>query len=133
MLVLNGSLPTRSRTDTPVVCPAPSHFALSRESKLVFIGLMVGMLVASISQTMVSPAMPVIVAELGGMKYYSWLATSAMLAAAVIVPVVGKLSDLYGRRVFYVFGLAIFLAGTALSGFAPSLARVRGARVRRAR
>src|SRR5699024_11633978 len=90
---------------------------------------MVGLLVASISQTMVSPAMPVIVAELGGMKSYSWLATSAMLAAAVIVPVVGKLSDLYGRRVFYVSGLAIFLAGTALSGFATSFAWLVGARV----
>src|SRR5690625_4832857 len=129
MLVLNGSLVTRSRTDTILVSTVPSHFALSRESKLVFVGLMVGMLVASISQTMVSPAMPVIVAELGGMKYYSWLATSAMLAAAVIVPVVGKLSDLYGRRVFYVSGLAIFLAGTALSGFATSFAWLVGARV----
>src|SRR5699024_4823023 len=101
---------------------APAQFALTRESKMVFIGLMTGMLVASISQTMVSPAMPVIVAELGGMKYYSWLATSAMLASAVIVPVVGKLSDLYGRRVFYISGLAIFLTGTALSGFATSFA-----------
>src|SRR5690625_5230019 len=129
MLFLNGSLPTRSRTDTLLVSTAPSHFALTRESKLVFIGLMVGMLVASISQTMVSPAMPVIVAELGGMKYYSWLATSAMLASAVIVPVVGKLSDLYGRRVFYISGLAIFLTGTALSGFATSFVWLVGARV----
>src|SRR5690625_2533547 len=129
MLVLNGSLVTRSRTDTLLVSTVPSHFALSRESKLVFVGLMVGMLVGSISQTMVSPAMPVIVAELGGMKYYSWLATSAMLASAVIVPVVGKLSDLYGRRIFYISGLAIFLTGTALSGFATSFAWLVGARV----
>src|SRR5699024_1189355 len=87
---------------TLLISPAPAQFALTRESKIVFIGLMMGMLVASISQTMVSPALPVIVAELGGMKYYSWLATSAMLASAVIVPVVGKLSDLYGRRIFYI-------------------------------
>lgn len=107
----------------------PARFSLTRESKMVFIGLMMGMLVASISQTMVSPAMPVIVAELGGMKYYSWLATSAMLASAVIVPVVGKLSDLYGRRVFYISGLAIFLTGTALSGFATSFVWLVGARV----
>lgn len=95
---------------------------------MVFIGLMVGMFVASISQTMVSPAMPVIVAELGGMKFYSWLATSAMLASAVIVPVVGKLSDLYGRRIFYISGLAIFLTGTALSGFATNFVWLVGAR-----
>ncbi len=96
---------------------------------MVFIGLLVGMLVASISQTMVSPALPVIVAELGGMKHYSWLATSAMLASAVIVPVVGKLSDLYGRRIFYILGLAIFLIGTALSGLATSFEWLVGARV----
>ncbi len=96
---------------------------------MVFIGLMAGMFVASISQTMVSPAMPVIVAELGGMKYYSWLATSAMLASAVIVPVVGKLSDIFGRRPFYIGGLAVFVVGSVLSGFAMNFVWLIGARV----
>ncbi|MFB9073119.1 MDR family MFS transporter [Citricoccus parietis] len=76
------------------------------------------MLVAAVSQTIVSPAMPVIVAELGGIEHYSWLATSAMLVSAVVVPIVGKLSDLYGRRSFYIAGLVIFMAGSILSGFA---------------
>lgn len=90
----------------------------SPDIQKIFIGLMLGMLVAAISQTIVSPAMPIIVAELGGMEHYSWLATSAMLVAAVAVPIVGKLSDLHGRRGFYIAGLALFMIGSAISGMA---------------
>ncbi|MGC0251458.1 MDR family MFS transporter [Pseudactinotalea sp. Z1748] len=99
--------------------PAPT-WGLSRASRMVFIGLLLGMLVASISQTIVSPAMPIIVADLGGIDHYSWLATAAMLVSAVVVPIVGKLSDLYGRRSFYLAGLSIFLLGSILAGLAPS-------------
>ncbi len=81
---------------------------------------MLGMLVASISQTIVSPAMPRIVAELGGMEHYSWLATSAMLVSAIAVPIVGKLSDLYGRRPFYIGGLIVFMLGSVLAGLSQS-------------
>ena len=59
----------------------------SNRKTVIFIGLMLGMLVAAVSQTIVSPAMPVIVAELGGIEHYSWIATSALLASAVIVPI----------------------------------------------
>jgi EmrB/QacA subfamily drug resistance transporter len=79
---------------------------------------MLGMLVAATNQTIVSPAMPVIVAELGGIEHYSWIATSALLAVAVSVPVVGKLSDIYGRRGFYIAGLVIFMLGSVLAGMA---------------
>lgn len=81
---------------------------------------MLGMLVASISQTIVGPAMPRIVAELGGMEHYSWLATAAMLASAITVPIVGKLSDVYGRRGFYLGGLVVFMVGSILSGLAQN-------------
>lgn len=99
---------------------APGDFRLDPGSRRVYLGLVLGMLVASISQTIVSPAMPRIVAELGGMEHYSWLATGAMLVSAVTVPTVGKLSDLYGRRRFYLGGLAVFMAGSALSGAATN-------------
>ena len=85
---------------------------------IIFIGLMLGMLVAAVSQTIVSPAMPVIVAELGGIEHYSWIATAALLASAVIVPIVGKLSDIYGRRGFYIVGLLVFMLGSILAGVA---------------
>jgi EmrB/QacA subfamily drug resistance transporter len=85
---------------------------------VIFVGLMLGMLVAAVSQTIVSPAMPVIVAELGGIEHYSWIATSALLMSAVTVPVVGKLSDMYGRRGFYIAGIAVFMLGSVLAGAA---------------
>ncbi|GAB3699332.1 MDR family MFS transporter [Mariniluteicoccus flavus] len=111
---------------TPATVPDASApeadvpFKLSPAHRRVFIGLMLGMLVASISQTIVGPALPRIVAELGGMDHYSWLATAAMLVSAVSVPIVGKLSDLYGRRSFYLGGLVVFMLGSIISGFAGS-------------
>jgi EmrB/QacA subfamily drug resistance transporter len=85
---------------------------------VIFVGLMLGMLVAAVSQTIVSPAMPVIVSELGGIEHYSWIATSALLASAVTVPVIGKLSDIYGRRSFYITGIVVFMFGSVLAGAA---------------
>ncbi|GAA1392072.1 MDR family MFS transporter [Luteococcus peritonei] len=93
---------------------------LSRENRNIFIGLMLGMFVASISQTIVGPAMPRIVAQLGGMDHYSWVATATMLVSAITVPIVGKLSDLYGRRSFYLGGLVVFMIGTCLAGMSQS-------------
>ncbi|MFT4297296.1 MAG: MDR family MFS transporter [Micropruina sp.] len=99
---------------------APEPFRLTPQSRRIFTGLLLGMLVASISQTIVGPAMPRIVAELGGMDHYSWVATAAMLVSAISVPIVGKLSDLFGRRPFYLGGLAIFIAGSVLAGTAQT-------------
>lgn len=99
---------------------APQPYQLSPEHRRVFVGLLLGMFVASISQTIVGPAMPQIVAELGGMAHYSWVATAAMLVSAITVPVVGKLSDLYGRRGFYLAGIVVFMVGAVIAGLAPS-------------
>ncbi|MBA2693538.1 MAG: MFS transporter [Rubrobacter sp.] len=90
---------------------------------------MLGMLVAAGSQTIVSPAMPVIVAELGGIEFYSWVLTAVMLTSAVIVPIVGKLSDIYGRREFFIGGLVIFMLGSALAGAAQGFWWLVAARV----
>ena len=100
----------------------------SNPKTVIFIGLMLGMLVAAVSQTIVSPAMPVIVAELGGIDHYSWIATSTLLVSAVTIPMVGKLSDLYGRRGFYIVGLVIFMLGSILAGAAQGLWWLVGAR-----
>jgi EmrB/QacA subfamily drug resistance transporter len=92
--------------------------ATKNRRNIIFLGLVLGMLVAVTNQTLVSPAMPVIVADLGGIEHYSWIATSTLLAVAVSVPVVGKLSDIYGRRGFYIAGLIIFMLGSILAGVA---------------
>lgn len=100
----------------------------SNRRNIIFVGLMLGMLVAATNQTLVSPAMPVIVAELGGIEHYSWIATSALLVSAVSVPVVGKLSDIYGRRGFYIAGLVVFMLGSILAGMAQGFWWLVGAR-----
>ncbi|MGP5055701.1 MDR family MFS transporter [Brachybacterium paraconglomeratum] len=107
-----------TRAPQPAAAEPASFTGLDRQGKLVFVGLMLGMFVASLSQTVVGPAMPRIVAELGGVEHYNWIATAAMLVSAVAVPVVGKLSDLYGRRWFYLGGLAVFMIGSVLAGLA---------------
>ena len=122
--------PTAETITTPTTTPTTSGtgagapagdtaYRMSPEHRRVFAGLMLGMLVASISQTIVGPGMPRIVADLGGMEHYSWVATAAMLVSAVSVPVVGKLSDLYGRRSFYLGGLVVFMIGSIICGLAP--------------
>lgn len=109
-----GFMSDRTRVDK-----AP-EFHLTPAQLQIFGGLMLGMLVASISQTIVGPALPTIVSERGGMEHYSWIATGAMLASAIVVPIVGKLSDMYGRRGFYIAGLLVFMTGSVMSGFANS-------------
>ncbi|WP_082807674.1 MDR family MFS transporter [Janibacter terrae] len=99
---------------------SPAPYKLSPQDQRVFIGLMLGMLVASVSQTIVGPALPRIVSELGGMEHYSWVATAAMLVSAVTVPIVGKFSDLYGRREFYLAGIVVFMVGSVIAGFSQS-------------
>lgn len=107
---------------------SPAPYKLSPANQRVFIGLMLGMLVASVSQTIVGPALPRIVSELGGMDHYSWVATAAMLVSAVTVPIVGKFSDLYGRRAFYLGGIVVFMIGSVISGFAQDFWMLVGGR-----
>jgi len=86
----------------------------------VFAGLMLGSLIASLNLTLVAPALPTIVAELGGLADYSWIPISAMLASTIVVPVAGKLSDIYGRKPLYMTGVVVFALGSMLSGLAPN-------------
>jgi len=91
-----------------------------RQVRLVAAGLLLGMLVAALNLTTVTPALPRIVAELGGLEHYSWVIMGATLTAAVVVPAVGKLGDLFGRKPFLIGGLVLFMAASVLSGTAQS-------------
>lgn len=83
---------------------------------LIIVGIMLSMLLAALDQTIVGTAMPKVIADLNGLEHYAWVGTAYMLASTVMVPIYGKLSDIYGRRPFFVFGLLVFLVGSALSG-----------------
>jgi EmrB/QacA subfamily drug resistance transporter len=92
-----------------------------RQIRLVFVGLILGMFLAALDQTVVATALPTIVGDLGGLNHLSWVVTSYILASTVTVPLWGKLGDLYGRKAFFQAAIVIFLAGSALSGAAQNL------------
>src|SRR3954463_6813530 len=84
-------------------------------------GVILGMLLSALDQTIVSTAMPKIVGELNGLSHLTWVFTAYLLASTITVPIYGKLSDIFGRRGFYLLGIGIFLVGSALSGLAPTM------------
>lgn len=91
---------------------------------MVIVGLMLGMLLAALDQTIISTAMPTIIGELGGFDKLTWMHTSYLLASTAIVPAVGKLSDIYGRRLWYLIGIAVFIAGSILCGTADTMVQL---------
>jgi EmrB/QacA subfamily drug resistance transporter len=95
---------------------------LSHRRILVIIGaLMLGMLLAALDQTIVSTALPTIVADLRGASHLSWVIVAYLLAATVSTPLWGKLGDQYGRKVFFQAAIVIFLVGSILSGLSHSM------------
>lgn len=92
------------------------------ESKLVIVlSLMSGMFLAALDQTIVPPALPAIVMQLGGLDYLSWVVASYLFASTATIILYGKLSDMYGRKRFYILGIAIFLTGSLLSGLSQNI------------
>jgi EmrB/QacA subfamily drug resistance transporter len=87
-----------------------------RETILTMVGVLMVMLLASLDQTIVSTAMPRVIADLHGFDRYTWVSTAYLLTSTVTVPIYGKLSDLFGRKPIFLFGIVLFLAGSALSG-----------------
>ena len=90
----------------------------------ILIGVILGMLLAALDQTVVGTALPRIIANLGGLEHYAWVATSYLLASTVSIPIYGKLSDIYGRRPFFIGGMIIFLIGSALSGTSQDMTQL---------
>jgi EmrB/QacA subfamily drug resistance transporter len=85
---------------------------------------MLSLFLASMESTVVATAMPTIVGQLGGLEHYSWVFSAYMLASTTVVPLYGKLSDLYGRRKLYVFAMALFLIGSVLCGLSTSMTQL---------
>src|ERR1700674_5516114 len=81
-----------------------------RQILVVFSALMLGMLLASLDQTIVSTALPTIVGEFGGLQHLSWVITAYLLTSTASVPLYGKFSDMYGRKPLFLFAIAVFLA-----------------------
>ncbi len=92
-----------------------------RRILVILSALMLGMFLASLDQTIVSTALPVIAGDLHGLNHLAWVVTSYLLATTVSTPLWGKLGDLYGRKGFFQLAIVIFLAGSMLSGLSQSM------------
>ena len=85
---------------------------------LILVGTLLGLFLSALDQTIVSTSLPRIIADLNGLNLYSWVTTAYLLAGTAMVPIYGKLSDIYGRKPVLLFGITIFLIGSALCGMA---------------
>jgi EmrB/QacA subfamily drug resistance transporter len=92
-----------------------------RQLNIVFGGLMLVMLIASLDSTVVSTALPTIVGDLGGLNHISWVVTAYLLAQTVVTPLYGKLGDLYGRKIVLQTGIVLFVIGSALCGLSKNM------------
>src|SRR5215469_7041825 len=87
----------------------------------VLISLMLTLLLEALDQTIVGTALPKIIGNLQGFDRYTWVVTAYLLASTAMIPIVGKLSDQFGRKWFFIVGVTIFLVGSALSGAAQTI------------
>lgn len=100
----------------------------AQRRNLIFIGVLLGMLLAALDQTIVATALPTVVADLGGAGHQAWVVTSYLLASTVVTAVAGKLGDLFGRKVVFQASVLCFLAGSVLCGLAGSMSMLVAAR-----
>jgi EmrB/QacA subfamily drug resistance transporter len=109
---------------TEQVMPILTH----RQILIVLVGLMLGMLVSALSQTIVATALPTIVGELGGQDQLAWVVSATLLTSTASTPIWGKLSDLYGRKIMFQSAIGIFLVSSLAAGFAQNMGQLVGFR-----
>jgi len=103
---------------------------LSGQTKtFILAGVLLGLFLAALDQTIVATALPAIIADLRGIDLLAWVSTGYLLASTAMVPIYGRLSDFYGRRAVLLFGIVVFLAGSALCGVAATMMQLVGFRV----
>ncbi|MFJ1867090.1 MFS transporter [Streptomyces sp. NPDC088097] len=110
------------------VDPGPGAEHASREVLVSIGALLLGLLISSLDQTIVSTALPTIVSDLGGMDHLSWVVTAYMLASTAATPLWGKLGDQYGRKKLFQYAIVLFLIGSALCGLAQNMPQLIGFR-----
>jgi EmrB/QacA subfamily drug resistance transporter len=109
-------------TATPAAVHPPDESVMThRQIMVVLIGVMAGMLLAALDQSIVGTALPRIVSELGGLNHLSWVITAYLLTSTAVTPLWGKISDLYGRRLIFQLTIIIFLIGSALCGLSQNM------------
>jgi EmrB/QacA subfamily drug resistance transporter len=97
---------------------------VQKKQKFIVAGLLLGILMSAMDNTIVATAMGTIVSDLGGFDKFVWVTSAYMVATMASMPIFGKLSDMYGRKRFFIFGLIVFLIGSALCGMAQSIVQL---------
>ncbi len=92
-----------------------------RQILVVMSGLMLGLFLAALDQTIIATALPQIAGDLGGIKYIPWVVAAYLLTSTVTTPLYGKISDLYGRKGIFQFAIVVFLIGSALCGLSQNI------------
>ena len=92
-----------------------------RQKMLIMIAIMAVLLFSALNMTIVGTALPKIVSAIGGMEYFEWVFTIYMLTSSITAILVGKLSDIYGRKIFILVGIVVFSLGSLLSGFSDTI------------
>jgi EmrB/QacA subfamily drug resistance transporter len=109
----------------PAAAPPAAFHALPRRDLILTVGgLMLGLLLAALDQTIVGTAMPRIVSELHGFEHYAWVTTAYLLTSTAVVPITGKLSDLYGRKIFLIGSATMFVLTSALCGLSQDMTQL---------
>ncbi|WP_175853089.1 MDR family MFS transporter [Burkholderia cepacia] len=111
-------------TDTLLTPPAAETARRDAPAGLIVAALLLVMLLSALDQTIVSTALPTIVGELGGLDQLSWVVTAYLLSSTVVLPLYGKLGDLYGRKIVLQAAIVLFLAGSALCGVAQDMTQL---------
>ncbi len=103
---------------------APAKEHSHREIMIILGGLMTGMLLAALDQTIVSTALKSIVEDFNGLDHYTWVVTAYLLTSTASTPLYGKISDLYGRRIVFQFAIVTFLIGSLLAGASQNMGQL---------
>jgi EmrB/QacA subfamily drug resistance transporter len=119
---------TSSMAQTTADPESASALITPQRRNLIFVAVLLGMLLAALDQTIVATALPTVVSDLGGAGHQSWVVTSYLLASTIVTAVVGKLGDMFGRKVVFQASVLFFLAGSVLCGLATSMTMLVAAR-----
>ncbi len=110
------------QTAPPATRALPSDGPLThRQIVTILVGLMMGMFLAALDQTIVATSIRTIADDLHGLDQQAWATTAYLITATIVTPLYGKLGDIYGRKKLFILAISIFIVGSALSSFATSM------------
>src|SRR3954462_15889468 len=112
---------TPAGANAGAVAQDPQSSFTHRQIVVILAGLMSGMFLAGLDQTIVSTAIRTIADDLDGLSIQAWATTAYLITSTIVTPLYGKLSDIYGRRPFFIFAISVFIIGSLLSGAAQSM------------